>query len=65
MNKYTILYESKDNNIIIYDTPTRYIFTTVYEGIELTRYIDKGSISEEELLNCKFDIEYDLIERSR
>lgn len=65
MGKYTIVYEGKDDNITIYDTPSCFMFTTTYEGKELTRCIAKGSMALEEILSAKYDIEYDLINLNR
>lgn len=59
MDKYNIAYE--EGNIIIYDTPSRYIFTTTCDGLSLEKYIAKGSMTLEEIIKAKYDIEYDLI----
>lgn len=65
MNHYDIVYKSKDDNIIIYNTPSSYLFTTTYEEVELSRCISKGSMTLEEILQAKYDIEYDLIDSYR
>lgn len=56
-----VIYENTADNIIIYSSDKKYIFTTIYDNMEISKYISKELTTPEQLIANRYSIERELI----